>query len=301
MFKLLSKESNIFSIPVYIIFLLFIVIGFNVMNISFLNGVSSTVLFFGVALAYFAFIQIDLNHHTHLPLFLYTFFIFALYPGNLDIGLAVSLFTNAFILMVLSAPERKFKENSYVLIGSFLAINYIFLPTTWPMFFFVLLHAIATSRNVGLGIFRLIFGLVLIFSSYFCVAYFLDFDSFNEDYFSFTLGKLMNDFSSLYSLIPILALLIYAVIDHFKHYNEKSPDSRFKYTFMLTFTLAQMVTIVLYMGNHYEYLLLLAFPASVILSRALYFLPRYWMKELGVLLIIICLLIFKLEQYSIFF
>ncbi|WP_228409250.1 DUF6427 family protein, partial [Chryseobacterium sp. HMWF001] len=34
MFKLLSKESNIFSIPVYIGFLLLIVITFNLLNFN---------------------------------------------------------------------------------------------------------------------------------------------------------------------------------------------------------------------------------------------------------------------------
>lgn len=297
MFKLLSKESNIFSIPVYIIFLLFIVIAFNVLNFNFLDTISAIITFCGVALAYFVFNQINLTYQTHLPLFLYTFFVFALYPGNLDIGIAVSLLTNSFLLLLLTSPDEHFRRHNYVLVGSILAINYIFLPTTWPMLIFVLLHIVATSQQIPLNIFRLFFGIILIILAYFSVMYFIDYTTFNKEYLPVKLGKPMVQFYPLYFLFPILGLIIYAVLDHFNHFNEKSPVSRFKYTFMLIFTLAQLVTIVLYMGTHYEYLLLMAFPASVILSRMLRYLPKYWLKELGLWFIIICLLLFKGGNY----
>ena len=74
---------------------------------------------------------------------------------------------------------------------------------------------------------------------------------------------------------------------------KKSPTSKFKYTFLLIYLFAQLATIFFYMGNVYEYLLLLALPASIILSRMLRFLPKYWMKEAGLWIIIICLMIFK--------
>ena len=86
-------------------------------------------------------------------------------------------------------------------------------------------------------------------------------------------------------------------MDHFRNFNKKSPTSKFKYTFLLIFSLSQLITIVLYMGKHYEYLLLLAFPASIILSRMLKFLPKYWMQETGLWLIIFSLVLFKLQGY----
>ena len=85
MFRLLSKESNIFSIPVYIGFLLFIVILFNILNFNTYEAIIAGITFVGIALGYFCFNAIQLNYQTHLPLFLYTFFIFGLYNGNLDI------------------------------------------------------------------------------------------------------------------------------------------------------------------------------------------------------------------------
>lgn len=299
MFKLLSKESNIFSIPIYIIFLLGIVILFNVFNFNYLHWISAVIMFFGVALAYFVFDQIDLTYHTHLPLFLYTFFIFAFYPNQLDIGIAMSLLTNSFLLLLLTKPEGDFSKSSYVLVGSILAVNYIFLPTTWPMLLFVLLHIVATSRQIALNIFRLFLGWAMVFLSYLSLMFFIGYTTFDEAYLPIHIGKTFTDLTPLYSLVPILAMMIYAVIDHFNHFNEKSPISRFKYTFLLIFTVAQLITIVLYMGNHHQYLLLMAFPASIILSRMLRHFPKYWMQELGLWVILICLIIFKTSYFSI--
>lgn len=293
MFKLLSKESNIFSIPVYIGFLLLVVVIFNILNFNTYEAIVAGITFLGIALGYFCFHSIALNYQTHLPLFLYTFFIFGLYPGNLDIGIAVSLLTNSFLILLLTSADEDIRKKSYVLVGSIVALNFIFLPTTWPMAVFVIIHVIATSAKIGLNLFRFLLGIVLIAFSYFSVMYFVQFTSWNIDYFPFGKMKPVTDYTELLPLIPVVLMLIYAVYDHFKNYNKKSPISRYKYTFLLVFSVAQLVTIILYMNKSYEYLLLLAFPSSIILSRMMRFLPKYWMREASVWLIIISLLTFK--------
>jgi hypothetical protein len=293
MFKLLSKESNIFSIPVYIGFLLLVVIIFNILNFNTYEAIVAGITFLGIALGYFCFHSIALNYQTHLPLFLYTFFIFGLYPGNLDIGIAVSLLTNSFLILLLTSADEDIRKKSYVLVGSIVALNFIFLPTTWPMAVFVIIHVIATSAKITLNLFRFLLGIVLITFSYFSVMYFVQFTSWNIDYFPFGKMKPVTDYTELLPLIPVVLMLIYAVYDHFKNYNKKSPISRYKYTFLLVFSMAQLVSIVLYMNKSYEYLLLLAFPSSIILSRMMRFLPKYWMREASVWLIIISLLTFK--------
>lgn len=293
MFKLLSKESNIFSIPVYIGFLLLVVIIFNILNFNTYEAVIAGITFLGIALGYFCFHSIALNYQTHLPLFLYTFFIFGLYPGNLDIGIAVSLLTNSFLILLLTSADEDIRKKSYVLVGAIVALNFIFLPTTWPMAVFVIIHVIATSAKIGLNLFRFLLGIVLITFSYFSVMYFVQFTSWNIDYFPFGKMKPVTDYTELLPLIPVVLMLIYAVYDHFKNYNKKSPISRYKYTFLLVFSVAQLISIILYMNKSYEYLLLLAFPSSIILSRMMRFLPKYWMREASVWLIIISLLTFK--------
>ncbi|TZF99876.1 hypothetical protein FW781_08075 (plasmid) [Chryseobacterium panacisoli] len=293
MFKLLSKESNIFSIPVYIGFLLLVVVIFNILNFNTYEAIVAGITFLGIALGYFCFHSIALNYQTHLPLFLYTFFIFGLYPGNLDIGIAVSLLTNSFLILLLTSADEDIRKKSYVLVGAIVALNFIFLPTTWPMAVFVIIHVIATSAKITLNLFRFLLGIVLITFSYFSVMYFVQFTSWNIDYFPFGKMKPVTDYTELLPLIPVVLMLIYAVYDHFKNYNKKSPISRYKYTFLLVFSMAQLVSIILYMNKSYEYLLLLAFPSSIILSRMMRFLPKYWMREASVWLIIISLLTFK--------
>lgn len=297
MFKLLSKESNIFSIPVYIGFLLLIVITFNLLNFNTYEGIIAGITFLGIALGYFCFHSIALNYQTHLPLFLYTFFVFGLYPGNIDIGIAVALLTNSFLLLLLTSTNEDIRKKSYVLVGSIVALNFIFLPTTWPMAVFVIIHVIATSERISLNIFRFLLGIILIVFSYFSVMFFIDFKSWNIDYFPFGKMKPVTDYTELLPLIPVIGMLIYAVYDHFRNYNKKSPISRYKYTFLLVFSMAQLITIILYMNKNYEYLLLLAFPSTIIISRMLRFLPKYWMQEVGLWMLIFSLIGFKAGTY----
>lgn len=297
MFRLLSKESNIFSVPVYIGVLLLIVIAFNILDFSTLNVFSAIITFGGIALGYFCFNAIALNYQTHLPLFLYTAFVFAWYPGDLDIGIAVSLFTNSIIILLLTNVDMSFRKHSYVLVGAILALNFIFLPTTWPMSLFVIFHIIGTSDRVGLHFFRLLFGMFLVASSYFGIAFFLGLNSWNPAYFPFGKFSASKYLRNLVWLTPVALLLIHAVWDHFRNFNRKSPVSKFKYTFLLVFSLAQLITIFLYMGENYEYLLLLAFPVAIILSRMLKFLAKPWIQESAFWLLIFSLLTFKLADF----
>jgi len=293
MFRLLSKESNIFSIPVYIGFLLLVVIIFNILNFNTYEAIIAGITFLGISLGYFCFNTIALNYQTHLPLFLYTFFIFGLYPGKLDIGIAVALLTNSFLLLLLTSTDEDLRKKSYVLVGAILALNFVFLPTTWPMIFFVMIHLIVTSERIGLNIFRFFLGMSLIALSYFSLMFFMKFNAWNADYLPFGKMTFITDYRELFPLIPIVLMLIYAVYDHFTHYNKKSPVSRYKYTFLLVFLFAQLVSIVMYMNTNYEYLLLLAFPVTIILSRMLRFLPKYWMQEVSLWMIIASLIAFK--------
>ncbi len=297
MFKILSKESNIFSIPAYCIVLLLMVIIFNVLNFNTLGTLSAIITFAGIALGYFCFHAIGLTYQTHLPLMLYTFFTFAFYPGSLDIGLAVTILTNSFLVLMLTNNDLEFRKKSNVLVGAILTLNFIFLPATWPLIFFVIIHIIATSERIGLQIFRLLFGVILVLLSYFSVMYFLDFRSLDNRYFPFNDLKIYTNLQPLLYLIPVAALLVYSVFDHFLHFNKKSPVSKFKYNFLLIFSLAQLITIILYMGNHYEFLMLLALPASVILSRFLRFVKKPWFREVGLWVIIFSLIAFKLTYY----
>lgn len=297
MFRLLSKETNIFSIPVYLFFLFLMVIYFNALDFKTLSFFTAIITFFGIALGYFLFNTIGLNYNTHLPLFLYTFFVFALYPENLDLGIAMSLFTNSFVMALLTSNNDYLRKNSFLIIGAILALNYIFLPTTWPMFLFVLIHLISTADNVMLNLFRYTFGISMIFGSYFGIMYLIGYHGFDERYIPYISDSIMNDFHPLYFLIPIGLYVLYAISDHFANFNKKSPTSKFKYSFLLFFFFAQLITVFFYMGKNYEYLLLLVLPNVIIIARALRFFKKYWMKEIGLWIIVLSLVFFKMSTY----
>lgn len=297
MFRLLSKEANIFSIPVYLFFLFLMVIYFNVLDYKALGVFSAIVTFCGIALGYFLFNTIALNHNSHTQLFLYTFFVFALYPSNLDIGIAISLFTNSFVLALLTNNNEHIRKNSFLLIGGLLAINYMFLPTTWPLFFFVLIHLFLTANPIPLNLFRYFFGMFLVFGTYLGVVYLLGFSAFDERYFPSVSSSLLKDFFPIYYLAPVALLVLYAISDHYANFNKKSPASKFKYSFLLLFFTSQLITVFLYMGKSYEYLLLLALPVVIILARNLRFMKKYWAQELSVWIIVLSLIAFRISSY----
>lgn len=297
MFRLLSKETNIFSIPVYLFFLFLMVIYFNTLDFKTLSLFTAVITFCGIALGYFLFNTIGLNYNTHLPLFLYTFFVFALYPENLDIGIAMSLFTNSFVMALLTSNNDYLRKNSFLIIGAILALNYIFLPTTWPMFIFVLIHLISTADNIFLNIFRYFFGMAMVLGTYLGIMYLIGYHSFDDRYIPYISNTIMSDFYPLYLLSPIALYVFYAIFDHFANFNKKSPTSKFKYSFLLFFFIAQIITVFFYMGNSYEYLLLLVLPNVIIISRALRFLKKYWMRELGLWIIVLSLIFFKMSTY----
>ncbi len=298
MFRLLSKESNIFSVPVYIGFLFLIFLSFNLLDFKYIEIFPSMVTFTGISLGYFLFNAIALNQFSHLPLFLYTVFVASFYDGTIEIGLAFTFLTSAIILLILTSQNDYLRKSSFMLVGSILAFNYLVFPPSWPMGVFVIFHIIGTSGRIGLNIFRLLFGVLLIVLTYFGLMYLIQYTTWDKTYLPFY-GKFefLDSYYPLYVLIPIALMLLYSLSDHFKHYNEKSPISRYKYTFVLVFSLAQLITIIFYMGNNYEYLLLMALPVSIILSRMLRFLPKYWMQELGLWIIVFTLAFFKTATF----
>jgi len=268
MFRLLSKRTNLFSVPTYIGALLLFILISNDLEVKFSNIFSTFIAFAGLAMGYVLFNKISLNKKTHLPLFLYSILLF--------------FFTN---------EDDRIRKDSFLLIGNILAVSYIFLPTTWTLFIFVIIHIITKSDKIFKNIFQLILGCFMVILGYACLMYLLEIDILTEDYIPLISNEIITDFSSFYSLIPILVMCILAVGDHFMNLNKKSPISKFKYAFLLSFLLVQILILIFYMGSHREYLLLVIFPISIILSRFLRFLKYPWLQELGFWIIIIsCLL-----------
>lgn len=297
MFRLLAKESNIFSLPVYIVLLLGILLAGGLINLSLPGWPVLMVSFLAMALGYLCILRMNLTYGAHLPLVLYTLLIICFYEGNMGIGLAVTLLCNGILLLLLTNPDVSAVSHNYTLIGAILGLNFIFLPAMWPMSLFVLLHLFATSPNIGQDIFRMGFGEVLVAAAYFCVMYFFGANTWDSRYLPMPTGLDFDSWREYAGLILLGIFAVLAVADHFLNYNKKSPVSRYKYTFVLVFGLSQLVTVGLYAGSHHDYFLLLALPLSVIFARYLWHLPRPWMRSVGLLLLAVILLGHRLFNF----
>lgn len=299
MFRLLSKQINIFSIPAYLILLLFFIGAFNSVNLNFISLISSGVAFVGIAIGYFLFRPVGLTRHSHLSLFLYTVLIFSFYFGEISPKLAlIILGFHLLILTILKSRSEGHEQNASLMVGFIMGMMYLIMPGCWPLLGVILLHFTVTSNNISGNFIKLLFGLLLVFLTYLGIAYISDFsDPFFRliPWVSFNIPA--SQFLPLLVLIPIVLFLLYAVIDSFVNYNKKSPESRFRYNLLIIYFLGGLVMVTLYMERDYEYLLLLALPLSVIISRGLQYIENTSVRESTIWVLVLTALAFKIGYY----
>ncbi|KUY25628.1 hypothetical protein BAS09_11410 [Elizabethkingia ursingii] len=297
MFRLLSKQTNIFSIPAYLVCLLVFISLFNILNFNLLSITSSIIAFLGIALGYFLFNNIGLNRNTHLPLFIYTILVFSFYFGDVSFPLAFTILTANLSTLILISNNEKIGKRSYFLVGCLMGFMYVVMPQTWPLIIFIILHIFATSGNISANLFRLFFGILLLFVNYAGLYYLLDIPDYYTRLIPYVSDKMITNIDPLIFLSPVVLFLLYSIYDHFVHFSKKSPSSKFRYTLLLVYSVSILIILIFYMGTQYEFLLLIAFPVSVITSRGLRFISKYWVKELILWGIIIFALLFKLAYY----
>ena len=297
MFRLLSKQTNIFSIPAYMVCLLVFISLFNILNFNILNIISSIIAFLGIALGYFLFNNIGLNRNTHLPLFIYTVLVFSFYFGDISIPLAFSILAANLSTLILISNNEKIGKRSYFLVGCLMGFMFVMMPQTWPLIIFIILHIFATASNVAANLFRLFFGIFLLLVNYIGLYYLLDIPDYYTRLIPYVSDKMITHIEPLIFLSPIALFLLYSIYDHFINFSKKSPSSKFRYTLLLVYSLSILIILIFYMGTQYEFLLLMAFPVSIITSRGLRFIPKYWVKECILWSIIIFALLFKLGYY----
>lgn len=297
MFRLLSKESNIFSVPLYLALLFLALVSMSVQDISVYAVTSASLAMIGFGLGFFCFHTLGITYFNHLPYVLYLLFVVTFYPDTLALGTAIAVLANSIVIYSLSGMRERPDSALYLVLGNVSASAFLALPTTWPMGIFLLIHIISTSSSIIKNIIRYLFGIILTCLFYLGFAYVLGADSWSSKYWPFHGWHWVDTWKNYVILLPIVLFTLYSIANHFFHYNQKSPISRFRYTFLLLFLLAQLVTIFMYMGKSYEYLLLIALPVSIIIARGLRFLPKYWMRELLLWIIILSALAFKLGIY----
>ena len=136
----------------------------------------------------------------------------------------------------------------------------------------------ATSSNISANLFPTIFGIVLLFINYAGLYYLLDIPDYYTRLIPYVSDKMITNIEPLIFLSPVLLFLLYSIYDHFVHFSKKSPSSKFRYILLLSILTKHIDYSYIFMGTQYEFLLLIAFPVSVITSRGLRFISKYWVK-----------------------
>ncbi|NAW50538.1 hypothetical protein GNY06_03760 [Elizabethkingia argentiflava] len=290
MFRLLSKQTNIFSIPIYLGILLGFVSLFNVLTLSALNIISSIIAFLGIALGYILFNHIGLNRHTHLPFFIYSLLIFTFYFGQLSVSLAFCILIANLCILILTHNH----DSSYLLLGCLTGLSFVIMPSSWPLVVFVLIYIFATSNNIAANILRLFFGIILLLINYICFFYILNIPNCFIRLIPYISDQLISRIDPLIFFLPTAFFTVYSICIYFF---SKSTSSNFNYIMLVVYSVSILLTLVFYMDTQYEFLLLLALPVSVIASRGIHFTPNDQTKEFILWLIIISSILFKLGYY----
>lgn len=297
MFRILSRQTHIFSIPSYLIVLILFISIFNVLNFSILGAISSFITFIGIALGYFAFKGIGMTENLHLPLFLYTLLVFSIYFGGIDLGLAITILGAHLIIVLLVNQDTEFREHAYFLIGCITMIMYLVNPESWPFIGFILAQIFLRSRYIVANIFRLLFAGILIFITYLCVLYLFDIPFYYQRLIPYISNRVIQQPGALLFLIPIVLFLLYSLIDGLLNRSKQGLRVQAYYNLIIVALTCPLLICVFYMEHHYEYLLLMALPCSIIISRGLRFLKKPVMQEVFLWVIILSALLFKGGYY----
>lgn len=297
MFRLLSKQIHIFSIPTYIIVLLLCISTFNVLNFTIVNTISSSIGFVGIALGYFIFRGIGLTEDQHSPLFLYTLLVVCFYFGSLNIDLAVTLLCSHLITFLLLSQNEQLRKSSYLLVGCIIGFMFLVMPESWPLVGFALIQLFAASENIGNDISKIIYALALVFASYLGIQYLSGGSEIFAKLVPYISNQLIKSPSVLFFLAPVALFVLYSIVDNFLNNSKKSPKTKSRYNMILIAMISQLLIVIFYMGKEYEYLLLLALPCSIVISRGLkYIKSRYWQEGIFWLLVL-SLVSFKIAYY----
>jgi len=298
MFRFLSKQIHIFSIPIYILVLLLFISAFNVLVFNLLNTISSLVALAGIALGYFIFQALGLNNNRHLPLFIYTLFIIWFYFGSITFPLSFTLLGSHIITLILVSKDEIRRKKSYFLVGFLIGIMYLVMPESWPLLGFAFLQVFITSDNIASDLLKILYALILTFISYCAILYLFDLKLNLLDLVPYIPMQLIQKMpSDLLFLIPIVLFIIYSLGDNFLNFTKISPQSKFRYHLILIALICEISIIVFYMNSDYEFLLLSALPASIIISRGLTYIKNPILQEILLWVIILSGFGFKLAYY----
>jgi hypothetical protein len=190
----------------------------------------------------------------------------------------VSLFfTHAMFWRLLVAEKNPDNKNYAFDIGIMLSVSAFFFPPAIFLFIFLMFNYIyKQSINFRVTVLFLL-GFILPLVLGIQILYLAD-----ELHW---LQNLQNAFSfnfwaeNILWLVPVLVLMIISWLDHLSHAATQDINKRYSYFLAFLFFLNWIGILILFAGNDYPYLIVLALPVSIFLGRFTQFQNSVWTKE----------------------
>jgi hypothetical protein len=238
------------------------------------------IIFFvlNIILLYLFFISSSFFKKPGFPFWYFLIWVLCFSEAATDFHFMVSLFfTHAMFWRLLVAEKNPDNKNYAFDIGIMLSVSAFFFPPAIFLFIFLMFNYIyKQSINFRVTVLFLL-GFILPLVLGIQILYLAD-----ELHW---LQNLQNAFSfnfwaeNILWLVPVLVLMIISWLDHLSHAATQDINKRYSYFLAFLFFLNWIGILILFAGNDYPYLIVLALPVSIFLGRFTQFQNSVWTKE----------------------
>ncbi len=276
--KTLSAKSFLAQIILGIAF--FILFSFKLM--SHIHGWAEIwgIIFFilTLILTYLFFISSAFFKSPGIPLWFFLIWMLAFSEIALNFQISICLFFTSAIFWRLLAAERNPENKNYAFdIGIMLSIaGFFYPPAVFLAGFLIFNYLYMQSVNIRVMVLFLL-GFALPLALGIQILYLIDELSWLKTVqSSFCLDYWQNH---IWSIIPIILLIVISWIDHLSHASTQDINKRYFYFLAFLYFINWIVILGLFAGEKTSYLAVLGLPISLFLGRFTQYQKTEWVKE----------------------
>ncbi|MGV0832738.1 DUF6427 family protein [Empedobacter brevis] len=294
--NLLGKRNFFIQIFIIILFTLFGAANFNSIDLSNLEKLGAILTLLTIAFVGYTDYRNDLISTSSYSTFVYILWIMPFIAGLSDYRISGSLLLITYVTAQLLYFESE-KNDTYNAfdIGVFMSFAILLNPPLILLgavvFTYFLTLRVVEPKIPILGILGFILPILIVAQVSFLLDYYFMLNFYKEQ---LMLRTIHFELKQLF-LIPVIIILIYSIINHFKNINKLTAQKKRIFLLMHLMFLTILITYLLYGGNNDTYLAFLGFSIMIMLTR--FFSeskPKIeWLKEALLWIFMICLLIYN--------
>ncbi|MGV0829480.1 DUF6427 family protein [Empedobacter brevis] len=294
--NLLGKRNFFIQIFIIILFTLFGAANFNSIDLSNLEKLGAILTLLTIAFVGYTDYRNDLISTSSYSTFVYILWIMPFIAGLSDYRISGSLLLITYVTAQLLYFESE-KNDTYNAfdIGVFMSFAILLNPPLILLgavvFTYFLTLRVVEPKIPILGILGFILPILIVAQVSFLLDYYFMLNFYKEQ---LMLRTIHFELKQLF-LIPVIIILIYSIVNHFKNINKLTAQKKRIFLLMHLMFLAILITYLLYGGNNDTYLAFLGFSIMIMLTR--FFSeskPKIeWLKEALLWIFMICLLIYN--------